>query len=850
MDPGLWQKIAELYHAASECESKDRPALMERYEPEVRRKVERMLAAEGSLLDQPAQEILPEVTSTILRSGERPENRPTAPGGDLFDVRFLPGTVLANRYRIVNLLGRGGMGEVYRAMDLMLGQNVALKFLREAVSSHTDSRQRLFNEVRAAREITHPQVCRVHDLGEIDGQLYISMEFVDGEDLASLLSRIGRLPVGKAGELAAGICAGLSAAHSRGLVHRDLKPANIMVDGRGQPRLMDFGLAASVGSIAPSEVIYGTPLYMAPEQMAGKEVTIRSDLYALGLILYELFTGERPFEGKSIAGLLAAREKNDPVPVSTLCPEIAPSVESVIARCLSPDPARRPPSAHAVAAELPYKNSLAAVIAAGGTPSPELIAASGDAKPLRPLVAYSVAAAILGGLFGAYLLRARTTVAPEQPPEVLANAGRMLASQLGYTARPADTAYGFVSAGTPQAPEVRFWYRESDTRLEPALMGNFLSVPGRVTPADPPLAPGMRLVELDRRGQLTRFAAIPRSPPAGNAPVDWKTLFASAGQDWSRFTAAPSVRLPPVASDTVLRWTSRSSPSSPERTVTAASWFGRAVYFQVTDDQSAAIEDRPLLRLMAPVVTVVLACAVLAAMFFARRNLRRQRGDRRGAFRVGGAMFWICTAQWLLAARHSFHPHEAVLASMALSWALAMGAIAYLCYVAIDPTVRRVYPDMLISLQTVLTGGKRDCLLGRDVLYGLGVGVLINLMVSLRPQGGPLRIYDFSGLTLRSLSAIWLGDLRLGVWVGLAALALLTPLFALRTKRRMRFGALGIIIAETGLFCLRDATPVPNASAWYSQTTILGYLAFAGLAVYAARLAVGSGSSAAGTSQI
>ena len=841
MDPELWRKIEELYYAACACDSAERPAVLERYGPEVRRAVESLLAQEGSLLERPAREMLPDRTTTMGPSGEQPDHRPRTPGSELFEARFLPGTVLANRYRIVNLLGRGGMGEVYRAMDLVLGQSVALKFLPEAVSQQSDARERLYNEVRAAREITHPQVCRVHDVGEIDGQVYISMEFVDGEDLASLLSRIGRLPVGKANELAAGICAGLAAAHSRGLVHRDLKPGNIMVDGRGQPRLMDFGLAASVGKVALSEVRSGTPLYMAPEQLAGKEVTVRSDLYALGLILYELFTGRRPFEGKSIVTLLAAREKNVPAPVSTLCPEVTPSVDSVITRCLSPDPARRPASAQAVAAALPYKDSLAAVMAAGNTPSPELIAASGDAKALRPVVAYGVAAAILGGLLGIYLLRAPISVAPDQPPEVLANTGRALARQLGYTARPAHTASGFAPAGTLPVPELGFWYRESDTPLQPAWIGNLWGVPGVVTPTDPPLEPGMRLLEMDRRGQLLRFAAAPQSPPPVNAQVDWKALFASAGLDWSRFHQTPPARLPPVAADQVLRWTSP-APASGAVSVEGASWMGQAVYFHVRDTAREAAADRPLLRLIAPVLVLILVCVVCAALFLARRNLRRQRGDRKGASRVGGAMFWICAVQWVLAATHSFSVHEAALASAALSWALAMGVLAYLCYVAIDPAVRRAYPDMLVSLQTVLTGGKRDALLGRDILFGLGMGVLISVLLNLRSPGGPAKLDDYSGLTLRSLAAIWMGDLRLGVWVGLGMLALLSPLFGLRRKRRMRAGALGVVIAETTLFCLRDMPPVPDTSAWYASAPIVGYLVFAALAAYAARLAVGSGS--------
>ena len=158
---------------------------------------------------------------------------------------FTPGTVLAERYRIIGLLGRGGMGEVYRADDLKLGQPVALKFLPRHLASDKDRLERFYAEVRIARQVSHPNVCRVYDIGEIDGQQFLSMEYVDGEDLASLLKRIGRLPPDKALEISRELCAGLAAAHDRGVLHRDLKPANVMIDGRGRARITDFGLAVA-----------------------------------------------------------------------------------------------------------------------------------------------------------------------------------------------------------------------------------------------------------------------------------------------------------------------------------------------------------------------------------------------------------------------------------------------------------------------------------------------------------------------------------------------------------------------------------------------------------------------------
>src|SRR6266487_2289170 len=196
---------------------------------------------------------------------------PTAPPRG--HERFLPGTVVGNRYRIIALAGQGGMGEVYRADDLKIGQPVALKFLPADLERDPDRLQRLLGEVRIARQVSHPNVCRVHDAGEFEGHHFITMEYVDGEDLAALLRRIGRLPQEKALDLARQIGAGLAAAHVQGIVHRDLKPANIMLDGRGRARITDFGLAAAAEAVRGTEAQWGTPAYMAPEQLAGEAIT-------------------------------------------------------------------------------------------------------------------------------------------------------------------------------------------------------------------------------------------------------------------------------------------------------------------------------------------------------------------------------------------------------------------------------------------------------------------------------------------------------------------------------------------------------------------------------------------------
>lgn len=269
--------------------------------------------------------------------------------------------MLGQRYRIVGLLGRGGMGEVYRANDLLLGQPVALKLLPEKWANDEAVLTRFRNDVRMARLVTHANVCRVHDLGEADGRLYLSMEFVDGEDLSSLLRRIGRLPEDKALEIARKLCAGLQAAHDKGVIHRDLKPANIMIDGRGEVVITDFGLAGLTDAI--EDVQSGTPAYMAPEQRAGKEVSARSDVYSLGMVLYEVFSGKRP---EAAAGAVTTMTGLDP------------AVKTVLDRCLAADPSARPASPAAIARALPGGDPVAAALAAGETPSPAAVAASGE----------------------------------------------------------------------------------------------------------------------------------------------------------------------------------------------------------------------------------------------------------------------------------------------------------------------------------------------------------------------------------------------------------------------------------------------------------------------------------------
>ena len=234
-----------------------------------------------------------------------------------------------------------------------ISQPVALKFLPAGLQADPDRIERFLGEVRIARQIAHPNVCRVYDIASTEDATFLSMEFVEGEDLSTLLRRFGRLPEEKSVEVARQICAGLGAAHAKGVIHRDLKPANVMLDSDGKVRLTDFGLAALTDVVTGAEARAGTPEYMAPEQLDGREVTAASDIYALGLVLYELFTGRRAYQAKNLAELKDARSSMPESPRSII-QTLDPVIERLIERCLDRDPSRRPESALAVAAVLAF----------------------------------------------------------------------------------------------------------------------------------------------------------------------------------------------------------------------------------------------------------------------------------------------------------------------------------------------------------------------------------------------------------------------------------------------------------------------------------------------------------------
>ncbi|MDQ3801546.1 MAG: serine/threonine protein kinase [Acidobacteriota bacterium] len=317
MNAERWRKIKSLFDAVVQDEERRLDGKKrEKFLAEacagdagLRREVENLLAsfenAESFLESPAAAEVASmfEDEKTLAAPPSLPPLRTT--GGSVQNGKFVAGTVLSNRYRIIGMLGRGGMGEVYQAEDIKLNQLVALKFLPDKLEKNTAALERFHAEARIARQVSHPNVCRVFDIGETaDGRHFLSMEYIQGDDLSSLLRRIGRLPSDKGVEIARQLCFGLAAIHEAGILHRDLKPANVIIDNRGRARITDFGIAGLESELKDNELRVGTPAYMSPEQITGGGIGVKSDIYSLGLLLYEIFSGKQAFEADSVENLI------------------------------------------------------------------------------------------------------------------------------------------------------------------------------------------------------------------------------------------------------------------------------------------------------------------------------------------------------------------------------------------------------------------------------------------------------------------------------------------------------------------------------------------------------------------
>jgi hypothetical protein len=370
--------------------------------------------------------MLSDVPDAAVLLAERPLEANSAPPAATLPSLNLSSVVLAalgQRYEILAEAGHGSMGNVYKARDRETGETVALKLLKPEIASDQAMMDRFKNELLFARKITHKNVCRVYEFNRAAGVAYTSMEFVEGESLRSVLNRFGGLPLRKSIDLSLQICSGLKEAHAQGIVHRDLKPENVMIDSQGNVKIMDFGIARSMEAVTRlTGTMVGTPAYMAPEQVSGKPVDYRTDIYSLGLMLYEMFTGAPAFVADNPIAIAMKQMRDTPLPPHEVEPAIPVDIERSILKCLEKDPARRFQSIAELDKALRSSTAAASTTGtAGGAGRPATQSSHGSASPLAtpelprhvsiplkpakqtpifvwPVLAMLLAAATLGGL--------------------------------------------------------------------------------------------------------------------------------------------------------------------------------------------------------------------------------------------------------------------------------------------------------------------------------------------------------------------------------------------------------------------------------------------------------------------
>jgi hypothetical protein len=662
------------------------------------------------------------------------------------DHRFVPGTLVAGRFRIVAAAGRGGMGEVYRAEDLRLRQPVALKFLPQSHASDHERLERLVQEVRLAREVAHPNVCRVYDFIETGGEPFVVMEYVDGESLASLLQRLGRLPQERTVALAHDIVRGLAAVHERGILHRDLKPENVMVDGRGRARLMDFGVASLSAEHRPEAVLMGTPAYVAPEQFYGGPPSSRTDVYALGVLLYELLSGRLPFGAATMEELIRRKADEEPPPLSGAVSGLDPALETLVMRCLDRDPGGRPASARAVAEALPGGDVLDIAIAAGDTPDREVVAEARDAGGLSRAASWRAFAVTIAALLAFALLLPATSLLGQLPdvrtPERLAARCRSILRATGWQPTNGEESSGF---GTEWSRYHAIGQTDGSAQRWQAALRGFspLIFYYRHASDDSPLTEkpvANASVMVDHAERLVALEAVPALQPSWSAHTsgreDWTPLFAFAGLDAASFVEVPSR---PVPDGDLDRHTAWEGPFPGDRglrvRVEVASRGGRLVSFHalraaaVEQAETGAFQQR--MTLGHRVQALLLMLPVVPAVWLALRHLRLGRVDRRGSLRLATGFFAAGLAARLLEGAPLLRLERGALVAPAFGHVLTVAAFSWLLYMAAEPYVRQRWPRPLVGWARLLGGRLSDPLVGRDLLLGVLTGAVTCLLLAL-----------------------------------------------------------------------------------------------------------------------
>jgi serine/threonine-protein kinase len=528
-----------------------------------------------------------------------------------------------------------------------------------------------------------------------------------------------------------------------------------MLDRQGEIVITDFGLAALADRVPEGDARSGTPTYMAPEQLERGEVTAKSDIYALGLVLYEVFTGKRAFESKTLAAL-RDRGESRPQSPSSHVRDLDPAVEHAILWCLEADPSRRPRSALAVAAALPGGDPLAAALEAGHTPSPEIVAEAGETAGLRPRAAVLRLAAVVAGLAVILALGIRSSGLDRvgvEPPDALAQKARDLLGRLGHGAVPGDVARGFGSeddliryleerreprtdwtrALSGRPPVVFFWYRTSPRRFVVTDLSNEFMTPGIAWIWRPPATiAGMVNVGLDAQGRLNFLQVLPpevEEPPKESGAPDWDALFAAAELDRTQFRAAEPTWTSLADSDVRAAWTGTEPGTSIPLRVEAAAFHGRPVFFSMIGPWTHPYRTQPDPRTpgerAAGVFGAVLGLvAFCAAVVLARRNHLSGRGDRRGAVRLSFFVFCVQMVLWVCRGHHVLGLEELGLFAIAVAGALFFAGLTWFLYLSLEPYVRKHWPQTLISWTRLLSGRVRDPLVGRDLLSGVLLGLL------------------------------------------------------------------------------------------------------------------------------